>query len=61
MSREDLDGNAISSEPSLLDLVPSLEHSITGLMTNHGEYAKLTLASACVSAPRFELNKCSFS
>ena len=36
MSREDLDGNAINSEPSLLDLVPSLEHSITGLITNHG-------------------------
>lgn len=36
MSREDLDGNAINTEHSLLDLVPSLEHSITGLITEHG-------------------------
>ncbi len=36
MSREDLDGNGINSEPSLLDLVPSLEHNITSLITNHG-------------------------
>lgn len=35
--RDELDGNGMSGAASLLDLVPSLEHSITGLIAEHGK------------------------